>query len=367
MYFRIARTTFLRQISAVAGAAMRSASTPVLENVLLSNAAGRLTLKATDLEVELQSVGDVAEHIADGAVTVPCKKLIDIVRALPDAGQVTVKLSANKLAITCGKGRYTLATLPATEFPEAMKLAGAHSIRVEARALRKVMERVSVAMAKGDVRTYLNGMLFKATEAKLECVASDGHRLAVGEVALPERVAKNLSVIVPRKGVAEIVSLLPQDDAVVSIEAGEQQVRVVVGDTTLTTRLIAGTFPDFERVIPTDFAGAVTVEAGELYEAVRRAALLAESKYNTLRLSFTAEGIQLHAKAEGSGSANEEVIATTTVPKLDFGINHHYLSDALDAFIGESACIHVRDASTSLMVTGTGDTSIRHVVMPMRI
>jgi len=367
MHFRIARTTFLRQLSAVAGAAQRGATMPILENVLLNHVGGRLTVKATDLEIELQSVGDVAEHVEDGAITVPCKKLIDIVRALPDGGEVNVKLWQGKLAIACGKGRYTLSTLPATEFPEAIKLEGVQAIRVEAKALRRVMERVSVAMAKGDVRTYLNGMLLKATGKKLECVASDGHRLALGEVDLPEAVAKSYSAIVPRKGVAEIVSLLPQDDTAVTIEAGVGQVRVASGDTTLTTRLVAGTFPDFERVIPTDFAGSATVGAGDLYEAVRRAALLAEAKYNTLRLSFTEDGIVLHTKAEGQGSANEEVIAATTVPKMDFGINHHYLTDALDAFIGETACISVRDASTSLLVSSADDKSIRHVVMPMRI
>lgn len=367
MHFRIARTTLLRQLSSVAGAAQRGASMPILENILLHCEGSRLTVKATDLEIELQCVGDVAAAVADGAITVPSKKLIEIVRALPDAGEVTVKLSAGKVAITCGKGRYTLATLPATEFPEAMKVEGAQAIRVEAKVLRRVMDRVSVAMAKGDVRTYLNGMLLKATGAKLECVASDGHRLAVGEVDLPQRVSADYSAIVPRKGIAEIISLLPQDDTEVTIEAGTGQVRVAVGDTTLTTRLVSGAFPDFERVIPTGFAGSLSVSAGELREAVRRAALLAEAKYNTLRLSFTQDGIRLHTKAEGQGSANEDVAAETTVPTMEFGINHHYLADALDGFVGDTARISVRDASTSLLVTGAGDTSIRHVVMPMRI
>ncbi|UJJ60639.1 DNA polymerase III subunit beta [Rhodanobacter denitrificans] len=367
MHFRIARTTLLRQLSSVAGATQRGGAMPILENVLLNCEGSRLTVKATDLEIELQSVGDVSQAIADGAITVPSKKLIDIVRALPDAGEVTVKLSADKVAITCGKGRYTLSTLPATEFPEAMKVEGAQAIRVEAKALRRVMDRVSVAMAKGDVRTYLNGMLLKATGARLECVASDGHRLAVGEVDLPERVGKDYSAIVPRKGIAEIISLLPQDESAVTIEAGTGQVRVAVGDTILTTRLVAGTFPDFERVIPTGFAGSVSVSAGDLREAVRRAALLAEAKYNSLRLSFTPEGIRLHSKNEGQGSANEDVAAQTTVPTMDFGINHHYLADALDAFIGETACISVRDATTSLLVHAADDKSIRHVVMPMRL
>ncbi|KZC41094.1 hypothetical protein RHOFW510R12_00515 [Rhodanobacter sp. FW510-R12] len=367
MHFRIARTTLLRQLTSVAGAAQRGASMPILENVLLNCEGSRLTVKATDLEIELQSVGEVGQTLSDGAITVPSKKLVDIVRALPDAGEVTVKLTSGKLAITSGKGRYTLSTLPATEFPEAMKVDDARAIRVEAKALRRVMDRVSVAMAKGDVRTYLNGMLLKASGDQLACVASDGHRLAVGEVALPAPVAQDYSAIIPRKGVAQIVGLLPTDDTAVTIEAGTGQVRVAVGDTTLTTRLVSGAFPDFERVIPTGFAGSLSVSAGELREAVGRAALLAESKYNTLRLSFTEDGIRLHTKAEGQGSANEDVAAHTTVPSMEYGINHHYLADALDGFIGETACISVRDSATSMLVTAAGDTSIRHVVMPMRI
>lgn len=367
MHFRTSRTALLRVLTAVSGAAQRSATMPILQNVLVELKGQAVRLTATDTEVEIRSIGEVSEGREDGNITVPAKKLMDIVRALPDANDLTFKVDKEKVVITSGRGRYTFATLPATEFPTTPKIGDVVKIEASGKELRRLMNRVSIAMASGDVRAYLNGMLLEVRGNRLRCVASDGHRMAIAEMTLAKPAATEYTGIVPRKGVAEIIGVLPEDDTVVTVEAATNHVRVVVNGTTVCSRLIAGTFPNYEAVVPAVYPGDLVVETSVLREAVRRAALLANSKFHGIRLSLKGDTVRLLASHESQGDAYEEVVVKTDLADIEFGVNYQYLQAALEAIDGDDARIQLRDATTSLLLTGAGDNSVRHIVMPLRI
>ena len=249
MQFSIQREALLKPLQQVVGVVERRQTLPVLANVLVKVAATRLSLTATDLEVEMVASADV-EKAGDGEITIPARKLFDIVRALPDGSRIDLKLNGDRVGLGAGRSRFTLTTLPASEFPTIDNLELVEKVALPEDALRDLMERTAFAMANQDVRYYLNGMLLDLQEHTLRCVATDGHRLAMKETALQSTVTTRRQIIIPRKGVNELVGLLEAGDGQVELEFGRNHLRVRRGDVVFTTKLIDGRFPDYEAVIP---------------------------------------------------------------------------------------------------------------------
>ena len=249
MQFSIQREALLKPLQQVVGVVERRQTLPVLANVLVKVAAGRLALTATDLEVEMVASVDV-ERADDGEVTIPARKLFDIVRALPDGARVDIKQNADRIALAANRSRFTLTTLPASEFPTIDNIELVEKVALPEDALRDLMDRTAFAMANQDVRYYLNGMLLDLQEHTLRCVATDGHRLAMKETALQSVVSTRRQIIIPRKGVNELIGLLEAGDGEVELEFGRNHLRVRRGDVVFTTKLIDGRFPDYEAVIP---------------------------------------------------------------------------------------------------------------------
>lgn len=366
MQFSIQREALLKPLQQVVGVVERRQTLPVLANVLVKVATTRLSLTATDLEVEMVASADV-EKAGDGEITIPARKLFDIVRALPDGSRIDLKLNGDRVGLGAGRSRFTLTTLPASEFPTIDNLELVEKVALPEDALRDLMERTAFAMANQDVRYYLNGMLLDLQEHTLRCVATDGHRLAMKETALQSTVTTRRQIIIPRKGVNELVGLLEAGDGQVELEFGRNHLRVRRGDVVFTTKLIDGRFPDYEAVIPLGADKSATLDREVLRGALQRAAILSNEKYRGVRLELSPGKLRIVAHNPEQEEAVEEVEAETQVSELAVGFNVGYLLDALGALRGEKARLSLRDAQSSCLVQEQDNEQARHVIMPLRL
>jgi len=366
MRFTLQREAFLKPLAQVVNVVERRQTLPVLANFLVQVQGGQLSLTGTDLEVEMVSRIAV-EDAQDGETTIPARKLFDIVRALPDGSRVTVSQTGEKITVQAGRSRFTLATLPANDFPSVDEVEATERVAVPESALKELIERTAFAMAQQDVRYYLNGLLFDLRDQLLRCVATDGHRLALCETALENSTGSKRQIIVPRKGVTELQRLLEGGDREVELEVGRSHVRVKRDDVTFTSKLIDGRFPDYEAVIPIGADREVKVDRETLRASLQRAAILSNEKYRGVRVEVTPGQLKISAHNPEQEEAQEEIEAETQVSDLAIGFNVNYLLDALSALRDEHIVILLRDSNSSALVREASSEKSRHVVMPLRL
>ncbi len=366
MRFSLQREVFLKPLAQVVNVVERRQTLPVLANLLVQVRDGQLSLTGTDLEVEM--VARVAvDDAADGETTIPARKLFDIIRALPDGSRVTVSQSAEKVTVQAGRSRFTLASLPANDFPSIDEVEATERVTVPESTLKELIERTSFAMAQQDVRYYLNGLLFDLREGSLRCVATDGHRLALCEAEYEGGTQAKRQIIVPRKGVTELQRLLEGGDREVELEMGRGHLRVKRNDVTFTSKLIDGRFPDYEAVVPIGADQQVTVDRDVLRASLQRAAILSNEKYRGVRIEVSPGQLKISAHNPEQEEAQEEIEAETRVDGLAVGFNVNYLLDALTALKEEQVILAMRDANSSALVREASNERCRHVVMPLRL
>ena len=367
MKFNIQRETFLHPLSQVIGVVERRQTLPVLANFLFQAQAGSsLKITGTDMEVELIATvhADVKQP---GEVTVPARKLLDIVRMLPDGVQIGVTLEGDKLTVSSGRSRYTLATLPATEFPATDQFETLETVDIVEEKLKRVLDKTAFAMANQDVRYYLNGLLFEFKDNLLRTVATDGHRLAVCDLDGRVEVSHNRQLIVPRKGVTELSRMLTDSKETVQLGLGKNHVRLVKNNLAFTSKLIDGRFPDYQAVIPVGTERKIVVERADFTLALQRASILSNEKYKGVRLE--AEGVAMKIVAHNPlhEEAEEVLEAELNFDKLAVGFNVTYLLDALNALECDRVALEMRDANSSCLVSAPGGGLDRHVVMPLKL
>jgi DNA polymerase III subunit beta len=364
MKFQADRETLLKPIQAVVGVVERRQTMPILANMLLVADGGRLSVTATDLEVEL--VASVELDVQQpGEVTVPGRKLLDICRALPDGAKVSFVLDKGRVVIKSGRSRFTLSTLPAAEFPAIEDIQSRRTTEVGRSVLAELINRTHFAMAQQDVRYYLNGMLLELRGDAIRAVATDGHRLALCEADAD--AGDTLQVIVPRKGVLELHRLLGGDDGAASVSFGANHLRVTLGDSRLTTKLIDGRFPDYERVLPKGGDKDVIADRQLLREALQRASILSNEKYRGVRLQFAPNLLKIQAHNPEQEEAEDEVEVRYGGPELEIGFNVNYLLDALGALSTDEAEITLTDGNSSCLIREPQNERCKYVVMPMRL
>ena len=364
MKFSAERESLLAALQSVIGVVERRQTMPILANLLLSADQGKLSVTATDLEVELVAAAEIKSG-ADGRLTVPGRKLLDICRSLPEGVTLTFTQDGDKLTVKAGRSRFVLATLPAADFPMIDELAQQQSLQLPQADLRRLLDKTHFSMAQQDVRYYLNGMLLETDGKMLRTVATDGHRLALCEMDLPSK-ATGQQVIVPRKGVLELQRLLGTEGDV-QITIGSNHIRAQIGDVRFTSKLIDGRFPEYSRVIPAASPKAVIADREVLRAALHRTAILANEKYRGIRLALKKNSMTLQAHNPEQEEAEEQVEVTYKGDELEVGFNVGYLLDALAAVDGNEVEIGVTDGNSSCLVRAPGATSARYVVMPMRL
>lgn len=366
MKFQAQRETLLKPVQAVIGVVERRQTMPILANILVQVAKDGLAVTATDLEVELVARAEL-EADEPGEVTVPGRKLLDILRALPDGARIDVKLERDKLVVKSGKSRFSLSTLPAREFPSVEDIQVQRRFTVGQKVLKHLLERTAFSMAQQDVRYYLNGLLFEMSENRLRTVATDGHRLALADAVGVGEVGNAHQVIVPRKGVLELQRLLEDSDSEARVEVGNNHVRVELAALRFTSKLIDGRFPDYERVLPRTGDKEVLADRVVLREALGRASILSNEKYRGIRLNLSNGNLKILAHNPEQEEAEEEIEVKYQGAELEIGFNVSYLLDALNAVPSEEVKLSLTDSNSSCLVESSDKSDARYVVMPMRL
>ncbi len=366
MKFTISREVLLQPLSQVIGVVERRQTLPVLANFMLVARDGRLTVTGTDMEVELIS-SVPADVNQDGEITIPARKLVDIIKALPDGSSITFSVSDEKATLSAGRSRFTLSTLPASEFPATDQVEALEKIVVAEATLKKMMDKTSFAMANQDVRYYLNGLLFDFNDQQLRAIATDGHRLAICDLDSSIEISSDRQLIVPRKGVLELSRMLASDGEEVTLAIGRNHIRLVKGDTTFTSKLIDGRFPDYKAVIPVGADKQMLVDKNTFIQALQRAAILSNEKYKGVRLEAAGSTIKIVAHNPQHEEAVEEIEAEFNFDRLAVGFNVTYLLDALMAIDTEQVSLELKDANSSCLVSAPDSDVNRHVVMPLKL
>lgn len=367
MKISIDRESLLQALQGVANVVERRQTLPILGNILLVAEGNELSLTATDMEVE--SVSRVQATVArPGTLTVPGRKLVDIVRSLPAQAVLALEEKDRKLRLQTGRSRFVLSTLPAAEFPAVGFPAEDLTIALEASTLQELVAATQFAMAHQDVRYYLNGLLLEISGDTLKAVATDGHRLALCERGLIETVGdRHRQLIVPRKGVTEIQRLASHAAGPLTLGFSSNALRVASSGQTITVKLVDGKFPDYERVIPRNGDKIVTAEREVLRSALQRTAILSNEKFRGVRLTIENNLLKASAHNPEQEEAEEEVEIQYAGDPLEIGFNVSYLLDVMSVLASESIQVALSDANSSCLIQAVGDARSRYVVMPMRL
>lgn len=367
MKLEIAREELLKPLQQVMGAVERRQTIAALANVLIRAGDQALELTATDLELELRA-NTAIEVERGGETTVSARKLLEIGRTLPSGASVSLELDGERMMVRSGRSRFTLATLPAGDFPLIEDVQGQLEFSVPQGALKGAIDRIGFAMAQQDVRYYLNGLLMELAGDRLRTVATDGHRLSMCEIdaQLPE--TEGHQVIVPRKGVNELARLLDGDsEETVTVRVGSSHIQVALPGLRFTSKLIDGRFPDYTRVVPDGGDKELRGDREALRQALSRTAILSNEKYRGVRLAMSGEGLSIQTHNPDHEEAEEEVEVTYEGEPLEIGFNVTYLLDILGSLEGDDVRIQFTDANSSCLVTDPASEECRHVVMPMRL
>ncbi len=365
MKFSVEREAMLLPLQAVIGVVERRQTMPILSNVLVTVNSSGLTITATDLEVELSATGKVDVQ-APGEITIPGRKLIDIIKALPEKANIILALENERLLIRSGKSRFTLATLPASDFPVIENIEIKQKISLSQADMKTLLDKTHFSMAQQDVRYYLNGLLFELSGQQLRLVATDGHRLALAETKLADTVNTSSQVILPRKGVLELQRVLGNQGNV-EIIISTNHMRITVDGVRFTSKLIDGRFPDYNRVIPQNPNRIVSAERSALRAALQRAAILSNEKYRGIRLTLKSNLLVMQAHNPEQEEAEEELEVSHSGEDMEIGFNVNYLMEALSAVDGDQVELGFTDGNSSCLIKSPGNVASRYVVMPMRL
>ncbi len=365
MKFSAARETLLKPLQTVVGVVERRQTMPILSNVLLSVQGSKLSITATDLEVEMVAEAEVTGD-GSGDITVPGRKLHDIFRALPEGTSVELNLGGDRLTIKSGRSRFTLSTLRAADFPTIDEIASKQTLRLNKPDLRRLVEKTHFSMAQQDVRYYLNGLLLETEKKRLRAVATDGHRLALSEVDLLAAATRDEQLIMPRKGVLELSRLL-DGDGDVQLALGANHVRVQLDGVRLTSKLIDGRFPEYSRVVPAQPKNVLKADRNLFRQALQRTAILSNEKYRGVRLELAPNSVVLQANNPEQEEAVETLEVEYSGDAMEIGFNVNYLLDAMAAVDTEQVEFGVTDANSSCLIREPGSDRTKFVVMPMRL
>ena len=372
MKVTVERAQLLKSLGHVHRVVERRNTIPILGNVLVRAENARLSLKATDLDLEVTETL-AAETGTGGSTTVPAHMFYDIVRKLPDGAQIVLEGDGDRsvLAIRAGRSRFTLQTLPENDFPDLAAGDMTHSFTLAASDMKRLIDRTQFAISTEETRYYLNGIyLHTAGSAKaptLRAVATDGHRLAQIDLALPKGATGMPGVIVPRKTVGEVQRLIEDNEAEVLIELSQGKIRFTIGNVVLTSKLIDGTFPDYGRVIPQNNDKELIVDKKDFEAAVDRVSTISSERGRAVKLALSAGKLVLSVTNPDSGSATEELEVEYASDPLDIGFNSRYLLDIAAQIEGEVAVLKLADPGSPTLVQDKDSKGALYVLMPMRV
>lgn len=366
------RSNLLKSLGHVHRVVERRNTIPILSNVMLGAEGQSLELKATDLDLEITEASPAQVEQA-GGTTVPAHLLYEIVRKLPDGAEVMLRTDddGNSMSVVAGRSSFRLQCLPQSDFPQLTAGSFTHLFRLDSATLKKLIDKTQFAISTEETRYYLNGIYLHALEAggklKLRFVATDGHRLASAEMDAPAGTEGMPGVIIPRKTVSELQKLVDMPDVAVSIELSDTKIRFTIGGVVLTSKLIDGTFPDYQRVIPTGNDKRLLIDRDTFARAVDRVSTVSSERGRAVKISIGDGQVTLTVNNPDSGSATEELAADYTADPMEIGFNAKYLLDVAAQLSGDSARFMLADAGSPTLIHDTADEDTLYVLMPMRV
>jgi DNA polymerase-3 subunit beta len=367
MKFSINRELLLKPLLLVSGAVERKSTLPILGNILFDVNDNTLTLTATDLELEMVSAASIENQGDNGKITVPAKKLLDICKSLPEGSQLTFQLINEIIKISTGRSKYSLTTLPASDFPNIESWTGDVEFKISKIDFLQLIESTHFSMANQDVRYYLNGMSIETEGNEIRSVATDGHRLAICKIRNESLTLPSRQVIVPRKGILEIIRLLDPVEEDVQIYLGSNHVRIIDTLFSFTSKLVDGRFPDYRRVLPRNGDKVLETNKEQLRQVLSRASILSNEKFKGVRLNFLNNELKITANNPEQEEAEEIIEIQFPYDPLEIGFNVSYVLDVLNAIKEERVKFTLADAQSSVVIEGCDSGEAIYVVMPMRL
>ncbi|MBP7080902.1 MAG: DNA polymerase III subunit beta [Rhodocyclaceae bacterium] len=366
LLFKGLRDQLLTPLQSVSGIVEKRHTLPILSNVLLEKDGEKLTLLATDIEIQITTTTSTSGAEKLG-LTVAARKLQDILRSLPETAEISLTFEDKRLQLKAGKSRFNLQTLPADDFPRISATTGTTTqLRITQRQMRRLLAYVQYAMAQQDIRYYLNGLLLVVKGNNLIVVATDGHRLAFTSEALSETF-NPIEVILPRKTIIELSRQLDDSDELLNISLTPTQASFTFGKIELISKLIDGKFPDYERVIPQNHTKSIVINRNQLLHSLQRVAILTNEKFRGVRLVLAANSLKILSTNSEQEDAQEEIEIDYSGEPLDVGFNVTYLLDVLNNVTTETVELRLADSNSSALFLLPDNTSFKYVVMPMRI
>ncbi|PJB72689.1 MAG: DNA polymerase III subunit beta [Alphaproteobacteria bacterium CG_4_9_14_3_um_filter_47_13] len=371
MKFTIDRAALLRSLNHVQSVVERRNTIPILANVLLKAEDGILTMSTTDMDLEIhESVA--ADVTTAGATTVPAHTLHDIVRKLPDETAVGLNLadSGNIMTVQSGRSNFRLSCLPVADFPEISNAEFPVVFSIPAADLRALIDRTKFAMSTEETRYYLNGIYLHAADSDgtgvLRAVATDGHRLALFDMSLPDGAAEMPGIIIPRKTIGELRKLLEEAADTITVSLSESKIRFSFDHIELTSKLIDGTFPNYEQVIPKNNDKIIEVDPRVFSNAIDRVSTISDGKSRALKITLNGTTMTLSANSPDSGSATEDIEIHGN-DNMEIGFNARYLLDITSQIQGEGCSMVLADSASPTIIKDTADNSALYVLMPLRV
>lgn len=371
MKVTLERNHLLRSLGHVHRVVERRNTYPILANVLLKAQEGRLDLRATDLDIEVtESVPAMVG--GPGTTTVPAHTLYEIVRKLADGAEVRLETEGEQMLVSSGRSRFHLSCLSPDSFPDLKSGVFSHQFSVPAASLRDLIERTQFAISNEETRYYLNGIYLHVLEVNgepiLRAVATDGHRMARAETAAPSGSTGMPGIIVPKKTVSEVQKLLDGAEGDVAVEVSETKIRFSFGAVVLLSKLIEGTFPDYDRVTPKNNDKELLVDKASFATAVDRVSTIASDRGGkAVKLTLGSGQLELSVTNPDHGTATEELAVEFEPDSFEIGFNARYLLDIIAQIRSENAVFLFNDAGSPTLVRESGDARALYVLMPMRV
>ncbi|MEM7400657.1 MAG: DNA polymerase III subunit beta [Pseudomonadota bacterium] len=366
MQLSISREDLLKPLQQIIGAVERRQTMPALSNLLIRGNDQGLSITATDLEVELVATLDTTMEDL-GTTTIPARKLLDICRSLPENAKIAINSSNEKVKVSSGRSRFTLATLPAEDFPTIDDLELDQNVVINEAELKALIDKTAFAMAQQDVRYYLNGLLLEVDAEQIRTVATDGHRLALSQLEHKSDIDGSRQIILPRKGVQELQRLLSSEDNKITVALGKNHMRVNLSNLQFTSKLIDGRFPEYQRVLPDECDNRATIDKLLFKQALTRASILSNEKYKGIRLILDNNTMVIQAHNPEHEEAEDEIEIEYQGDRLEVGFNVVYLLDVLNVLESDKVEVIIQDANSSALIISPESQANRYVVMPMRL
>lgn len=367
MKFSLNRELLLKPLLLVSGAVERKSTLPILSNVLIEVSGESLTLIATDLELEMVAYAQIENHGSDAKITVPARKLLDICKSLPDDSTLLFESVDDVINISTGRSKYSLSTLPAADFPNIDEWKGDVEFSLYKSGLLRLIESTHFSMANQDVRYYLNGMSIETEGSEIRSVATDGHRLAICKIGDDQLQLPNRQVIVPRKGILEIIRLLDPVDEAIKIYLGSNHIRIIDSEFSFTSKLVDGRFPDYRRVLPRNGDKVLHANKDLMRQVLSRVAILSNDKFKGVRLNFSKTELKITANNPEQEQAEEIIEIDFPYEDIEIGFNVNYVLDVLNAIKEPNVTFTLADSSSSVIIEGESSKEALYVVMPMRL